>query len=260
MGKTFLMKKAVLVNDTQFINQAKQNGRVVSIDCGKVFSELEKFGEDKRLQFFWPMVLLFHIHSLFGGKRVDVKGKSYSFKDLNLEEIVSLLDTSEYSTLEKAYNLLLLLTNEVWKNNTTSTVFLLDEVTRLAKTPSSRLRQYGGGGKHTYLSYLLDKLHNLPHTPLCICAGTADGNLPLVCEGTHVRVIPLPLTTITMEGVLKLGRDYFDLELNQNHDYDFTWPRSIEEMTKDHTLITMIYHTFQVPRLLKVAVLVSSTP
>jgi len=269
MGKTFLMKKGVLDNNTEFIKEAKQNGRVVSIECGQVFSILKaNFPEDQIPKLFWPMTIFFHLHCLFAGKRVVAQDQIYDFRTtagqntVSLESIKQILISQNsfhkmYATLEGAYALLLKLTNAVWQNNTTGTIFLLDEINCL--TQHTTLLRTDGKSTHTYLSFLLDQLHNLKsNRPLCICAGTTDGDLPLVCDGTHVRVIPLRLTTISMEGVWSLGQDYFNWMLQ--HSCTFSWPQSIEEMHKDHVLIAMIYHSFQVPRLLKLAVNVSLLP
>lgn len=263
MGKTFLMKKAVLENKTDFCKKAIENGRVVSMECLAVSQALETLDEEQQLKLFWPMIIFSHLHYLFRGKMVIAEGRQYEFpqKPSSLVDLLKELKTlflnspfyQQYTTLGKAYDLLLLLTNAVWSSNSTSTVFLLDEINYWATTPSSHCKQ--SNDNHTYLSYLLDQLFYLKCTPLCICAGTTDGKLPLISEGTHVRVFPLQLTTLSMGGVFQFGKNYFALlNKTESESFNFFWPQSEEEMTKDYLLITMIYYTCQVPRLLKVAI------
>jgi len=213
--------------------------------------------EKDLLDYFWPIVILSHLHHLFGGTKVgDIMFDLFP----GLEEVAWRIATlhKKYDSLQAAYQLLLDTTNRAFGNKTQSTIFLLDEINPLATSLTRIPKSSVITQRHTQLSYVLDKLQSITEEfapPLCICAGTTNGKLELVSDGTRVTVVPLYLSVLSMEGVFKFGKNYFDSVLNtKEKKYTFQWPDSLESMHQDHLLITIVYYTCQVPRLLKIGI------
>jgi hypothetical protein len=113
------------------------------------------------------------------------------------------------------------------------------------------------GSHHTVLSWVLHLLATQVRScfmsPLCLCAGSTDGDLVLISERTSVVPRPLFLTVFTMRGVFEFGKQLCSKALEMPD----IWPKSLEELEKDNLLLTIINYSCQVPRLLKLGIYVS---
>ncbi|KAJ3338798.1 hypothetical protein HDU83_007910 [Entophlyctis luteolus] len=253
MGKTFLLKmigsqrlQQELKNPT-FV-EAASFGRVLSFDFGKNPTAVTGVAEASS---FPKRLMVYYLCRMFRDTVVD----GIHFQECEFEQITFLVARQPKfkNWLSKIWNLstadvideyVRLTNNAFGVSCKTPPVFLLDEI-QLLSGRTNIVSKVGLQGLqyHTYLSLLLTQLAN-SRKPVCICAGTSDGNLLRITEYTTMVPEILSLTTLSAK--------------NEYHTY---WAQMTTfassklarplGMEGDETLIhALVYASYHIPRLL----------
>jgi hypothetical protein len=257
MGKTFILKKIGKHDlgenyNIQPIKEAGEYGRIISMDCDYFWQNIADSGINRR--YYWNVIIVYHILHLFKGSSMN--GINFSQSGLNfiIQQLqISTSDTLgswvkrfiSYSTEDAFQQLIVLTKNAFGCSSNAKPVILLDNAHVLAKkvTNVESTKQKN----HTLLSLMLTDLCN--YRPICLVAGTTDGNLNMLIDFSSFIPAPLHLTPFSMEDADILGQAIVRT-LNLNNQKNVIWPGE-----EDYTILTMVYETCQIPRLLKFAIM-----
>ncbi|KAJ3223418.1 hypothetical protein HDU78_011321 [Chytriomyces hyalinus] len=205
MGKTFFLKivgSQRLKPDLQCpqLVEAAAHGRVLSFDFAR---NPMKFKEAKEADAFLLQLMVFFLCRMFDGCEVDgICFQSLPFLRIEEHEAGQLkfkqwLYSCWWRSVEQMIDEYVRLTNLAFGvSSGAPLVFLFDEVQRLCAP--TNIEANHRQDKHTELSLLLTRL-GCQQRPICLCAGTSDGNtLSIPAYSTFVPKI-LSLSALSGE-------------------------------------------------------------
>ncbi|KAJ3336728.1 hypothetical protein HDU83_009233, partial [Entophlyctis luteolus] len=253
MGKTFLLKTIGSQRLKQelkspFFVEAAALGRVLSFDFGRIPSAVTGVSEASS---FPKRLMVYYLCRMFGGSIVD----GLHFQDSEFSAITD-VDARQPKFKGWLSKVLALSTDQVIDEYVrltniafgvscgTPPVFLLDEIQLLCGR-TNIVSRFGNQGPqyHTYLSILLTQLA-IFQKPVCICAGTNDGNLLSLTEYTSIVPEILSLTTLSAKN------EYHTYWAQMTNFASSKLSRPLE-MEGDESLINaLVYASYQIPRLL----------
>jgi hypothetical protein len=100
--------------------------------------------------------------------------------------------------------------------------------------------------KHTILSLLLTQLSGT-HWPICICAGTNNGNILSITEMSSIIPRIISLTPFVKE------RDYLQYRREMAAHYSIGLDRPIPNNGDEDLINALVNASYQIPRLLNIA-------
>ena len=258
MGKTFLLKMIGLQKmkpelQNPIFKEAGLCGRILSFDFAR---NPTKFKETSDIELFLKRLMIFYLCLLFDGTQVD----NINFKRIQLDNIDSFgghqkrynswIKNCMDKSVEQMIDEYMRLTNLAFEvpldssRYTTPPVFLFDEVQILCKETDLVSNFYQN--YHTFLSLLLTKL-SVKQKPVCICAGTNNGNIVDIAE--HSVILPQTLS------LTPLVNDYMKYWIEMTNHYNSQQKAGeIVELDGEQDLIDCLaYAAYQVPQLLFLA-------
>jgi hypothetical protein len=239
MGKTTLLKALIdpsaygVTLNIPLLEEARSVGRLAAVTLEKFSAIASHPNYDQEL---WIHIILDHLLKIFKGCFIEMDNMRYEFR--NMEQLRNRLEIADAS---QAFDYWIRFTNAAFNTNSNSRpVILIDEISHFLQLTTEMSRT--AGKFHTKLSNALNQIGG---RCFIILAGNKDGDLNLLSNYTHFFIINVPLTVLSLNDVLAMGRHYFDNDIN--------WPHDLEALNENHGLLAILYQTLFVPRLITLA-------